>query len=27
MGGTKIRFFKELKDGREDPIEYLEDIE
>ncbi len=27
MGGTKIRSFKGLKDGREDLIEYLEDIE
>jgi len=27
MGGTKIRSFKGLKDGREDPAEYLEDIE
>jgi len=27
MGGTKIRPFKGLRDGRENPQEYLEDIE
>lgn len=27
MGQTKIRAFKGLRDGKEDPVEYIEDIE